>query len=672
MFYRLTLTLLLLVAPLSAALEQGVALRLEVAGKHDGRRDRLVALHVPAGQPASPFLPAGAFTARWEGALVSEVRQEVRFRVFMTGKATLQINGKALNDLAEGTDVVLNKGENNFVLTFTSPPSGDATLRLEWAGRGFPWEPFPPEALRHDPALVAAGETLRHGRTLVAQMACLRCHQPATPLAAGAAMPELTALAPLLINVGERHRADFLAHWIQNPHAHRPGTAMPKVFPPAKDGTVDPRAADLAAFLTSQGKPAETAAPNPKLAAEGGVIFANQGCIACHTQPKVPASEAKDRVPLAHVAAKWHGPALVAYLRDPAQHHPSTRMPNYALSVEEAERLAAYLLAEASWRAPATPPGDAARGATLLVSEGCINCHAGAPVGNQPSLAATIAKGWMHGCVADDAAGRGKAPNFEFTSDQLKALRAFAQTDLSSLRRDVPAERARRAVAELNCVACHAADGSSSKWTGLKSEVSALRAAAPPRPPLPGEPSVDGPVPALTWLGEKLKVDWSTAFIAGVPQPKPRYWLAARMPAFAHHASDLALGLSHQHGFPATEPVEPAPNSERLVIGKQLLESAGGFNCVQCHPVGGRSATAPFEAPSTNLATATARLRRLYYDRWMLAPTRIDGASKMPIYADEDGLTQLTEIEDGDAASQFGAIWDYLRTQQGPGGNPAR
>jgi hypothetical protein len=45
----------------------------------------------------------------------------------------------------------------------------------------------------------------------------------------------------------------------------------------------------------------------------------------------------------------------------------------------------------------------------------------------------------------------------------------------------------------------------------------------------------------------------------------------------------------------------------------------------------------------------------------MLAPTRIDGASKMPIYADEDGLTQLTEIEDGDAASQFGAIWEYLR-----------
>lgn len=663
---------LLAFTPLVLALEQGVALRLEVAGKSDVRRDRLVALHVPAGQLVSPFLPSGPFTARWEGALISDVRQEVRFRVFMTGKATLHINGQELKDLAEGSEVLLNKGANNFILKFTPPSSGDATLRLEWAGRTFPWEPFPPEALRHDPALVASGEAVRQGRTLVAQMACLRCHQPETPLAAGAAMPELTALAPLLINVGERHRADFLAHWIQNPHAHRPDTAMPKIFPATKDGTVDPRAADLAAFLTSQGKPTETPPPNAKLAAEGGVIFANQGCIACHTQPSVPASEAKGRVPLAHVAAKWHGAALVTYLRDPAQHHPSTSMPNYALSVAEAERLAAYLLTEASWRSPATPVGDATRGAALLVSEGCINCHAGAPVGNQPSLAATIAKGWTRGCVADDAAGRGKAPNYEFTSDQLKALRAFAQTDLVSLRQDVPAERARRVVAELNCVACHAADGASATWTGLKSEVSALRAAASPRAPLPGEPAADGPLPALTWMGEKLKVDWSTAFIAGVPQPKPRYWLVARMPAFAHHASDLALGLSHQHGFPATDPAEPVPNSERLVIGKQLLESAGGFNCVQCHPVGGRSATAAFEAPSTNLATTTARLRRIYYDRWMLAPTRIDGATKMPIYADEDGLTQLTEIEDGDAASQFGAIWEYLHTQQGPGGNPGR
>ena len=656
---RLALPLLLVSALVSAA-EQGLALLLEAEGRQDARRERLAALHVPAGQPVSSFLPVGAFKARWEGVLLSEVRREVRFRVVGGAVARLSLAGKPLANLAEGADVTLDKGETAFVLETASDGKGDHTLRLEWAGRGFGWEPVPPEAFRHDPARVAAGMQLREGRRLFAELRCAVCHVGADKVPPpGQGMPELAKDAPVLANYGERFREPYLARWIQDPHAFRPGSLMPRVFAPTKDGSVDPRAADLAAFLVSQGTPPAASPVDTSKAGEGAALFASLGCLACHTSPEVTADKAGDRTPLAHVAAKWHGAALVEYLRDPSRHYRTTRMPNFRLSQDEASKLAAFLLTSAKGEVAPVAKGDAARGAALLVSEGCINCHAGAPVGNRPSLADTLAKGWKGGCVADDAAGRGRAPDFVLSADQREALRAFARADFASLRQDSPAEFAHRQVAELRCGSCHDHDGAVARRTLLKDEAKALIARGPAHKE--GEPLADGSLPALTWLGEKLRPDWSAKFIAGEPMDKPRPWLAARMPGYAFHGAGLAAGLSFQHGFPLAcepeAPVDPAAAS----VGARLAGTSGGFNCIQCHGVGSRPATAPFEAPGNNLSASTHRLRRTYYDRWMLAPSRVDPATKMPRFADEDGLTPITDVEDGDAAAQYGAIWEYLR-----------
>ena len=245
------------------------------------------------------------------------------------------------------------------------------------------------------------------------------------------------------------------------------------------------------------------------------------------------------------------------------------------------------------------------------------------------------------------------------TPAQREALRAFAKTDFASLRQDSPAEFAQRQVAELRCGACHDHDGAVARRTLLKDEAKVLLAKGPAHKE--GDPIADGSLPALTWLGEKLKADWSAKFIAGEPMDKPRPWLAARMPGYAFHGAGLAAGLSFQHGFPLACAPESAPDADAAAVGARLLGASGGFNCIQCHGVGPRPATAPFEAPGNNLAASTARLRRTYYDRWMLAPNRIDPSTKMPRFADEDGLTALTDVEDGDAAAQFGAIWEHPR-----------
>ena len=63
-------------------------------------------------------------------------------------------------------------------------------------------------------------DALRLGRQVVADVRCVKCH--ATDVPAGA-MPELSADAPALDDVGQRYTQAWLAHWINNPRAMRCG-----------------------------------------------------------------------------------------------------------------------------------------------------------------------------------------------------------------------------------------------------------------------------------------------------------------------------------------------------------------------------------------------------------------------------------------------------------------
>ena len=294
-------------------------------------------------------------------------------------------------------------------------------------------------------------------------------------------------------------------------------------------------------------------------------------------------------------------------------------------------------------------------------SAGCLSYHAGMPPTTQPPLAAALKAG-DKGCLAADGKARAGAPDFALTDDQRAALKAFMSTDLASLKQDVPAEFAERQIKNLNCVACHARDGNVSTWTKVDGEAKKLREALPPKEHVEGEPVPDAPIPHLTWLGEKLRHDWMSKFVAGQVEYKPRPWLIGRMPGFAHYADGLALGLNHQHGYPQTEAAEPAPIPEMVANGEKLIGADGGFNCVTCHAVGEKEATAVFEAPAINFAQTAERLRMGYFHRWVLAPTRIDPDTKMPKYADPEGVTQLSDPYEGKGPAQFEAIRQYIRT----------
>src|SRR6185295_3695062 len=125
-------------------------------------------------------------------------------------------------------------------------------------------------------------------------------------------------------------------------------------------------------------------------------------------------------------------------------------------------------------------------------------------------------------------------PRYAMESADRQAVLAFLSTDGSALRRVVPTEQAEYAVLQLRCAACHDRDGVTSHRRGLLSELS------------DGQPPEV--LPSLTWTGDKLRSRWLEQFLAGGTVVRPRPWLTARMPRFAHSAHEIAVGLAEAHG----------------------------------------------------------------------------------------------------------------------------
>jgi len=544
----------------------GLNLTITAAGQTDAHPVRIAALYVPVGQPASPFLAAGPFTARFEGSIQSPLRAEVSFAADLAGALKMTVNGEevlagskttaARLEAAPARGVKLSKGANKIVVEYTSPEKGDALFRLIWSSREFPAEPVPPTVLMRDPSLAPSrmGERARDGRLLFAQLRCGACHDAAgLAPAKGEGMPELAQDAPIFADFGARFNEAWLAHWVNDPHAIRPQTPMPRIFRGAGEG-IDQRAADVAAYLATLGTHGEAPeAPNEEMIPLGGALFANLGCIACHTTPEYDGTDEFNRVPLGHLKAKWQPAALLDYLKDPQKYYQWTRMPNFRLTDEEAARLTAFLLAGNQKEFPAGPKGDPVKGGQLVVSAGCLNCHAGLPPTTAPKLADTLKNKWERGCLAPDDKTRGAAPDFHLTAAQRDSLRALGAIGFASLKQDTPAEYSQRQAANLRCNACHAIDASASTWSQLENDIAPLQAGAP-TPEGEGQALAGPNAPPFTWFGEKLRPGYAAEFIAGKMKVKPRPWLIARMPSFATYAAPMAAGLSHQHGFSAVDP----------------------------------------------------------------------------------------------------------------------
>ncbi|BCU75386.1 c-type cytochrome [Luteolibacter sp. LG18] len=633
----------------------------------DSRLDRLPALLVKAGEPATPFLAPGPFEVTWTGKLVLAERQRLAFSFEGTGSATLTVDGKPLLEEsgtlgAKASDSTrLNPGEHDIAITFKSQPDGSGRFRLFWEERAFPKQSVPPLAFKTEASDAAKlGELQRQGRLLFASNHCAKCHVPASGLGANP-MPETSEFAPLLAGEGERVTEEWLTRWIADPHKLRPSTRMPALVDAGSDAGRQ-QAADIAAFIASQklgGAPGK--APDAALAQKGGETFHTLGCVACHTLPSQTEPD-KDhkRIPLNNVASKYQPGALTAFLKKPDAFHSTTGMPDFRLSDDEAGSLAAFLTTASTGKetklAAAAPKGDLARGEALVKSLNCGSCHPGLPMAEKtvaPAMDAIFAKDWSAaGCVAP-AAKRGKAPVLNLDDNERAALAAFAKTGSTPLTRDTPAEYVRREITAQRCTACHAIDDQHALLDDIHNESRSLVADVKHL-----DERVAQDRPRFTFLGEMLHASYTESMLQGTAEPRPRPWLLMRMPAFHSKAKSLAEGFARLHGIEPGKPGDVKVDPAHAEIGKALA-SAEGFGCVTCHAIGEAKPTAAFEVEGVNLRLAKERLRDEYFFRWMDNPPSVTSNTKMPRYADGN-QSQRTDVLEGDARKQYEAIWEYL------------
>jgi len=590
-------------------------------------------LYVPAGQPATPWVPPGAFTAKWEGSVSADLRGDFTLQAAVRGAVKVSINGALAleakdtgSELAIGQSVRLNKGTNSLVVDYTASPVGDSFLRLYWTNRETPLNPIPLSQLTHAPSeALSQSRRVHQGRDLLVELRCVQCH------AAPGTMPELSMDAPAFNGIGARRNADWLARWILDPHGLRSGTPMPRLFTgPGAQGEAEAVAAYLASL---RGDAKFEAVPGD--GAVGKSLFEKLHCVACHLPPE--GGDAKPhQISQKQVKAKFKPGALAAFLRKPEEHFKWIRMPNFKLKAEEAANLAAYLDSMADPAEPKPASTETAlleQGKKLVTSVGCLNCHVLEGVKNEftakPLVDLTAAQ-WKSGCLAESPAAGSKAPQYSLTSEQRAELQAFGATDRASLGRSTPADFLVRQSQHLNCRECHG------QFEGF---------------------------PAWELLYGKLKPEWAAHFISGEETWKPRPWAEFRMPAFPAYAQGLAEGLATLAGLPPVTEADPAPAnaSELSAAGRKLSSANGGFSCISCHGVGEFGATQVFEAPGINLAHSFARLQPDYFRRWLRAPTMIDASSKMPVYFDEEGKSPLPEVLGGDGPKTLQAFWEYLR-----------
>jgi hypothetical protein len=201
--------------------------------------------------------------------------------------------------------------------------------------------------------------------------------------------------------------------------------------------------------------------------------------------------------------------------------------------------------------------------------------------------------------------------------------------DFAALGVSISREFAERQIAELRCSECH------DKVEGL---------------------------PKLSQAGMKLNPEWSAAFIAGEGEEKPRPWLAMRMPGFPAYGVGIARGMAAANGLPSLAPSEPSINREAAAVGEKLASAAGGFSCVACHSMNRTSVLSGLEAPGISFAFSGQRLLKSFFERWVMNPTLLDPTTKMPVFFDGHGASQLLEYYEGDGGKQIDALWEYIRS----------
>ncbi len=292
-------------------------------------------------------------------------------------------------------------------------------------------------------------------------------------------------------------------------------------------------------------------------------------------------------------------------------------------------------------------PALVERGRRLYYDRRCADCHepagkaappAGLALAPLPTLAA-LREAKAPGCMNDRP--EGPAPHFKLSAPQVAAIKAA----LANLGPEPPtvAQRIDRSMTALNCWACHERAGKG----GVPAERYGLFLGAD------ATMGDEGRVPpSLTGAGAKLRREWMQKVLADGTKVRP--YMHARMPVFGPEAAHLGEDLEKADA-PGPAPA-PVPRDRLMLQAGRQLTGTKGLSCITCHMFKGHKSLG---IPGMDLVQTATRLRRDWFDRYLLEPSALRPGTRMPTYWPE-GKGVLKEVLGGDARAQIDALWQYL------------
>ncbi|MGH9465426.1 MAG: c-type cytochrome, partial [Thermoanaerobaculia bacterium] len=448
-------------------------------------------------------------------------------------------------------------------------------------------------------------QTLEVGRELITRMGCYGCHLIDAPAFQGLPKP-----GPSLARVASKTNPGWAYKWISAPRDFHPTTWMPHFFfeenarLPENVARQEAEIAAIVAYLWGNSERRDYPDPPAGDAARGRELVETVGCMGCHVIDAD--AERDDFFPLVN---RLNGPNLVrtgskvdpgwlyAWVRNPKQYNPDTRMPSLRLSEEEAADVVAYLAGQrdGAWEHLAAPAADRSASDALLLEylQGTLGLAGG--------------------------------------TDRLE--------EMSAAERDL--ELGRQSIQKYGCYGCH--------------EIGGFEDAKPIGVELTEEGSKpvhqfdfgfvhEVPHTRHDWLEAKLRTP--RVWDEGKEQVK-EYGELLRMPNFGMSEREAEavvvnlLGLTKE-SVVASRKAGQSARSAALAAGRRIVTY---YNCQGCHLIEGRGQAIASALPDRgmlppNLAAQGARTQSEWLFQFLHDPSRVTLrpwlAARMPTFGFED------------------------------------
>jgi len=346
--------------------------------------------------------------------------------------------------------------------------------------------------------------------------------------------------------------------------------------------------------------------PGAPQLSQGRALLSRYGCVHCHTVKLPDGSTMKpvdDPPSLEHIADKTTREWIYAWLKNPQAYAPTSTMPNFQLSDDEARDISAFLIANSIPLAgdtvtlAAKPASDPAAGASLYGESFCASCHAvqnaagnmvGGDIGPELTRVGNKVKpewlqAWLRNPRAYDS---GTAmPHYRLSDPQVATLSGFllAKTD-SDLLANVHLEAAtpeqikhgKQLVVDHGCASCHEIGGIK-RPENFAPELS--RIGSKPVAQLVFLPGMQHTLP--DYIATKIKQPRSFGQNLKMPQ------YSFTPPQIDALATALLALSDRSHSLPPSLAVPATPESNYEPAG-HAAKLINDLACFSCHRINGR------------------------------------------------------------------------------------